>query len=386
MRHVTVNFVRFGAPGEGEAALRRATCLVENARHLRRHGRSDGATLDIVLLGDIEALSPETRAELARPPCRLHDGRAAYEALIARHPRLMERFSGPYGVIGFALLRWTLIARLFPGEPVLCYDGDVLHNVPLRGLERAFAGLTTTATSTCFAAVADPGWFRAWERAVADLEDDPGRFDRLMQPLAGTGATPQLSAEEFLAKVLIENGTLRQDPLPASFPYWLVPNPHALPRLHCYVRPRGAPERLETPMRYERRDGIDWVNGRPVAFWHLQKPFLNQLGVLNALDGSDPARHPGRVPALSFYGRFPYAALVRAVDPYHDELSMPMPGPELRPLARTMAAAEQRHWREGTPLAGNPFSPAAIYRRYFEEGDLGLLFNDRTWPVPGTWA
>ncbi|BBK38028.1 hypothetical protein STAQ_31060 [Allostella sp. ATCC 35155] len=387
MRHVTVNFIRFAGAGEGEAALRRATCLVENARHLRRDGRGDGAWLDIVLLGDVEALSPAVRAELERPPCRLHDGRAAYAELVDRHPRLLERFAGPYGVIGYALLRWTLIARLFPGEPLLCYDGDILHNVPLRDLERAFAGLTTTATSTCFAAISDPRWFSAWEEAVLALEDDPGRFDRLMQgALSGTGASPQLSAEEFLAKVLIEDGTLRQDPLPADFPYWIVPNPHALPRLYCYVRPRGAPERIDMPMRYERRRGIDHVGGRPVAFWHMQKPFLNQLGVLSTLEAADPAHHPGRVPVLSFYGRFPYDALVRAVDPYHDEFPMPLPAPRLRPLARTMIAAELRHWEDGTPVDRNPFSAAAIYRRYFEEGDLGLLFNDRTWPEPGIWT
>lgn len=386
MRHVTVNFIRFGAPGEGEAALRRATCLVENARHLRRDGRGEGAVLDIVLLGDVEALSPQTRAELDRTPCRIHDGRAEYERLIARHPRLMARFGGPYGIIGFALLRWTLIARLFPDGPLLCYDGDILHNLPLRELERAFAGLTTTATSTCFAAIADRGWFAAWEAAVLAIEDDPERFDRIMAPLlAGTGASAQLSAEEFLAKALIEDGTLRQDSLPADFPCWIVPNPHALPRLHCYVRERGGPAQPALPMRYDRQDGIDRINGRPVAFWHMQKPFLNQLGVLNALAGTDGPGHPGRVPVLSFYGRFPYPALVRAVDPYHDEQPMPLPAPALRPLSQAMIAAERHHWQDGTPIDRNPFSAAAIYRRFFEDGDLGQLFNDRTWPVPGVW-
>lgn len=387
MRHVTVNFIRFAGAGEGEAALRRATCLVENARHLRRDGRGDGAWLDIVLLGDIEALSPAVRAELERPPCRVHDGRAEYEALVRRHPRLMQRFAGPYGVIAFAFLRWTLIARMFPGEPVLCYDGDVLHNVALRDLERAFAGLTTTATSTCFAAISDPSWFSAWEQAVLALEDDPGRFDRVMRrALSGIGAVPQLSAEEFLAKVLIEDGTLRQDPLPADFPYWIVPNPQTLPRLYWYVRPRGSPARIPAPMRYERRGGIDHISDRPVAFWHMQKPFLNQLGILTTQQDDLAAGLPARVPVLSFYGRFPYGALIRAIDPYHEEFPMPMPPQRLRPLARAMIAAEQWHWENSATIEHNPFSPAAIYRRYFEEGDLGMLFNDRTWPEPGIWT
>lgn len=387
LRHVTVNFIRFAEAGDGEAALLRATCLVENARHLRQRGLARDATLDIILVGDIGALSPQTRAELAQAPCRIHEAQAEYEALVARFPRLLGRFGGPYGHIGFGFLRWMLIDRLFPDGPVLCYDGDMLHNVPLADLGRAFAGRTTTATSTCFAAVSDRGWFRAWAAAVEALEADPGRFDRLLQPvLAGTGCSAQLSAEEFVAKALIEDGTLRQDPLPVDFPYWIIPSPQLLPRLYTYVRTRGTAAALETPIRYERVAGIDRLNGRPVAFWHMQKPFLNQLGSLAALDGMEAARHPGRIPVLSFYGRVPYDALVRAVDPYHDERPTPLPGPELRSLSRDMLAAERRHWEGRTPLVENPFSPAAVYRRYFEEGDLSRLFNEATWPVPGIWA
>lgn len=367
--------------------MRRATCLVENADHLRTHGLADGATLDIVLVGDVAALSPATLAALDQAPCRVHAAQPEYDALIARFPRLLDRFGGPYAVIGFAFLRWLLVDRLFPGEPVLCYDGDILHNVPLAAMASTFAGRTATATSTCFAAISDRAWFRAWEDALEALEADPDLFDRRMQPLlAGTGCSAQLSAEEFLAKLLIEDGSLPQDALPADLPFWIVPNPHLLPRLYSYVRTRGSAAALATPIRYERRDGTDFLNGRPVAFWHIQKPFLNQLGSLLALEAMDPARHPGRVPVFNFYGRVPYEALVRAVDPYHGEAAMPILEPGRRGLARELIEAERRHWDGGTPVEYNPFAPARVYRRYFQDGDLGLLFNDRTWPAPGVWA
>ncbi|MCC7271982.1 MAG: hypothetical protein IT561_04885 [Alphaproteobacteria bacterium] len=388
MRHVTVNFVRFDAAGRGEAGLRRATCLVENAAHLRRRGLARDATLEIVLLGDVDALAPATLEALAAAPCRVHRAQPVYDRLIARFPRLLGRAGGPYATFGFGFLRWLVIAELFAGEPVLCYDGDIIHNVPLGDLGRACAGLTTTATSTCFAAISDPAWFAAWEAALTALDADADGFMRGRgAPLAAAGCDIRRSPEEMLAKLLIEDGTLRQDPLPADFPYWIVPQPHFLPRLYAFVRTRGAPAAVPAPMRYARTtQGVDTLNGRPVAFWHLQKPFLNQLSCLLAFRELRPDLHPGRVPPLSFYGRPADAARVRPLDPYHDEGGFPVPDAALAPLAARMIAGEERNWRTGIAPIDNPFAAAAVYAYYFRRHDLGLLFDAATWPVPGMWA
>ena len=391
MRHVTVNFIRFAPAGHetsgvGEAALRRATCLVENAEHLRRHGHARGTGLDIVLVGDVAAVSPAIRASLDREPCRVRDAQPEYEALVARFPRLLAQFGGPYSVFGFGFLRWLLVDRLFPGEPVLCYDGDILHNVPLDDLGRAFAGHTTTATSTCFAAISDRRWFRVWEDALVRLEADAGLFQRLRAAGRARGFDPLASPEESLAKVLIESNLLPQDTLPADFPYWIVPQPHLLPRLYNFVRTRGTPARVEPPIRYARDGASDRLNDRPVAFWHLQKPFLNQLSALLLFRESMPGRPPTRMPPLSLYGRVPTEEFARSIDPYHDEAGVPLVAHGQQDLCRRMIQAEAEAWKRAMPPERNPFAPDRIARYFFHEHDLGLLFNDRTWPVAGVWA
>ncbi|MGE0719067.1 MAG: hypothetical protein AB7P02_26720 [Alphaproteobacteria bacterium] len=387
MRHVTVNFVRFDQPGRGATAFRRATCVVENAIRLGRRGLARDARLEIVLVGDAAALPPAILELLDTPPCRLHRPQAEYDGLATRYRSVVDAVGGPYSTFGFAFLRWLLVERLFPGEPVLCYDGDILHMVQLGDLGRAFAGLTTTATSTCFAAISDPGWFRTWERALDTLDADPRAFARdHPSPVASAGFLPNWSPEEFLAKVLIEDGSLRQDPLPDDFPYWIIPQPHLLPRLYSFVRTRGSPARVPTPMRYERVGGVDLIAGRPVAFWHLQKPFLFQLGTLIGLERLPASSHPGRVPPLNLYGAVSDQKRARAMDPYHDEDGIPPLDPALLPLAHELVAAEERLWTDGTPPSRNPFSPASVCRRYFDRGDLSPLFDEAIWPVPGMWA
>ncbi|BBK31433.1 hypothetical protein EDC65_0234 [Stella humosa] len=389
MRHVSVNFIRPSEPGQGEAALRRTTCLVENARHMKHRRLAVGAVLDIVLIGDSAALSPAMLAAIDNGTCRIHDGNPAYDRLAARFPNLVKRFGGPYGLFSFAFLRWLLVEAMFPGEPVLCYDGDIIHNVPLADLGRACAGLTFTATSTCFAAISNPAWFRAWEYTVTRLDTVPGSFaaarDRARAEIPGFD--PEYSPEEFVAKLLIENGHLPQDPLPADFPYWIVPQPHLLPRLYSFVRWPGGPDRVPGPIRYDRLDGVDRLNGKPVAFWHMQKPFLNQLGCLMIFRELTPQLHPGRVPPLTMYGRVVNEAWSRRIDPYHDEGGVPpLASPEMEALAQHMLVSEQQAWADGVSPASNPFAPDPIARYYFGRHDLGLLFNDTTWPVPGIWA
>jgi hypothetical protein len=384
MRHVTVNYVAPGPAATAEERLLRSTCLPENADNLRRRGLAAGAGLDVVLLGATAALSPALRETLGAAG-GLHEATGVYEGLLKRFPGIAAAFGGPYATHVFGFLRWLVIDALFPGEQVLCYDGDILHNVPLERLGAALAGTTRTATSTAFAAIADPQWFRVWERGLVELEGAPeGFFAPARAGLEAVGCDYRWSPEEYFAKVLIERGALPQDPLPESCRFWIVPQPHLLPRLYNFVRIPGGPESIPTPMRYERIGGEDTINGRPVAFWHLQKPFLSQLGACSYLRRR-PALWSGRVYPFSFYGSVPAAADVRRIDPYHDAGGFPLGGWWQARRARALLEAERRAWEEFGSGPANPFAPSAVYRDYFLEGDLAQMFNARAWPRSGAW-
>ncbi len=386
MRHITVNFIRpTGDRTSGFAALTESTWLVENAEHLRRvHSRSKDK-LHILLVGQTDAI-PEGVLESLRSSCVVHDVAREYDALAAEFPNVMTTFGGPYSIFGFGFLRWLLIDRVFPGEPVLCYDGDIVHNVALDDLAQAFQGITRTATSTCFASIADPEWFRAWRRNLGLLDSDfSGFLDRHLPGLKYGFDQMRSSAEEYFAKFLIEAGELPHQELDHAFPYWIVPQPQILPRLFNFVRIEGA-EHIPTPMHYERAQGIDRINGRPVAFWHMQKPFMSQLSALAILSRNSRKSDPGAIPPLVFYGHRASATDYLMNDPYHDLGGTPTVPWSLYGYANGLVKQQQSLRGGRVRPADNPFHPAFLYDFYFRSHDFSLIFNRTRWPIAHAWA
>ena len=386
MIHVSVNYL---APPDADNPrpldrLRQVTWLVENARHLRRISASSGTRMELVFIGHTEHLTPAI-LEFLGQSFSIRFETALYERLCAEHANLVAMQGGPYRLFSFGFLRWLLIERIYGGAPVLCYDGDILHNVPLDVLSRAFKGITRTATSTAFASISDPQWFKGWARNLAQFNADPAGFlARHASRLPHGPASFSSSPEEYFAKFLIEAGEIPQDELDGSFPFWIVPQPHILPRLYNFVETRSL-NAIPAPMTYERQWGTDMLNGKAVAFWHMQKPFMSQLSALAVFRESDPAKDTGHIYPFNYYGWSGIEERVRNADPFHARGGY-CPVPErLRGLATKLIAAEKKNAADRVPPERNVFHPAFLYRYYFERYDLSLLFNAQRWPRPGSW-
>lgn len=386
MRHISVNFIRPSADRAATfATLTESTWLVENAEHLHSvHPRSKDK-LHVLLVGQTDAI-PAGVLESIGSTCVVHDATKDYDALAAEFPNVMAYFGGPYSVFGFGFLRWLLIDRIFPGEPVLCYDGDVVHNVALDDLAAAFKGITRTATSTCFASIADREWFRAWRRNLQLVESNFASFlDKYLSTLTYGVEQVLSSPEEYFAKFLIEAGELPHQELDASFPYWVVPQPQILPRLFNYVRIDGM-ERIPTPMTYARVDRIDQINGRPVAFWHMQKPFMSQLSALAILSRDPRSASFGTIPPLIFYGRRASVTGYLMNDPYHHLGGTPTVPWSLYKLANWLVEQQQTLRKSNARPTDNPFHPAFLYDFYFRKNDMSLPFSRARWPIADAWA
>lgn len=385
MRHVSVNFLRPPSPDRpsGIDGLRRSTWLVENAEHVVRiHGRS-GRKLIVVFVGRCDLIPPDMM-ELLNSTFEVFDATARYESLGAEFPGILTACGGLYGMFGFAFIRWLLIDQMFDGEPVVCCDGDVVHNLPLDDLSDAFKGVTRTCTSTAFAAISDREWFSSWKRNLKRLERDPADFFGIHLRSLPKGLSQfNSSPEEYFAKFLIEAGELPHQELP-DFPYWIVPQPHMLPRLFNFVRIAG-PEKVPTPMIYKRVDGIDFINGKPVAFWHMQKPFMSQLSALAIFREKAKKLHPGRIPPLSFYGHLPRSEFYELNDPFYHLGGAPTVPENMIALAQWFVDCERKTFESAPAPIRNPFHAAFLYDYYFKRGDLGLLFNEATWPRGGDW-
>ena len=138
-------------------------------------------------------------------------------------------------------------------------------------------------------------------------------------------------------------------------------------------------------MVYRRDDGgVDHLNDRPVAFWHLQKPFLSMLGAALArpMIGLDPSRPTYR---LNSYGFAPSDEWLRIADPYLAEFPTPfdpyheevpyrwdLVDDDDRVSLRRYRRAMQQRFGFGPE---NPFSMAAVCERFFDHGDLFVALH-----------
>jgi hypothetical protein len=139
-------------------------------------------------------------------------------------------------------------------------------------------------------------------------------------------------------------------------------------------------------MRYARKDGCDLLNEKPVAFWHMQKPFMSQLSALAYFREKEPQLDPHKIYAHNFYGRPATSADVQLVDPFHEEQGYdPVPS-YLGDLAAHLIKVERHCARVGLAPDVNLFHPAFLYDYYFVKFDLSILFNNTRWPKPACWS
>jgi hypothetical protein len=231
MKHVSVNFIppdRQGDPA-GYVKLLKSTWLIENASHQERLWSDAKTRLCIVLVGNTDSI-PQSIMDFLRTRYDVTCQSELYNEIFSQFPNICKSFGGPYSVFPFSFFRWILVDRLFHGESVLCYDGDIVQNARLDDLSQAFEGLTRTATSTAFAAISDRRWFSAWTENLKLFDRSPKTFlTPYLSRLRGGYAQFRDSPEEYFAKFLIESGELPNDDLPEEFDYWVVPQPQYLP-------------------------------------------------------------------------------------------------------------------------------------------------------------
>lgn len=386
MKHVSVNFIPPDKPGQppGYVKFLRSTWLVENAVHQSRVRPSARTRLRVVLVGNTQSLPPRIM-DFLKDSYDVTFETPLFEEISREYLSITNGFDGLYSVFPFAFFRWILIDRLFCGDPVLCYDGDIVHNVGLDDLSQAFEGLTRTATSTAFAAISDRQWFSIWAENLKQFDRNSGGFLGAHLPRLKHGIRQfRHSPEEYFAKFLIDSGVLPNDELPDEFKYWLVPQPQNLPRLNNFVETKTHAE-IPYPMAYSRDDGVDSINSRPVAFWHMQKPFMSQLSCLAMFREVVTHLDPGKIFPFSFYGRLSDPDYIYCTDPLGsvtESLAVP---DQLTSLATEFIRLEKESLMSGAFPPNNPFHPAFLYDYYFRRFDFSLLFNDARWPVAGRW-
>ena len=339
----------------GDSVFENLVPLEFNGVRNRRLGSR--VTFDVLFLEGFSLLSESYRERLSTLGYHLHDVECSYLRLKKRYTQL-ARF-GDYEEKCF--LRWLAI-RDFCGEtPFVHYDADIAFNATPEEIEADFAGLTFILQGCpAYARVEDPTWLESYEielnRFVANIEAYSADAWRHRPDFAAIARERNgylwerriLSSDQDLLEFLTLSGR--------------VPHADAASVNRCrstalFQNPLviGRDAQDSFPLHYERNNGIDYISGRKVAFWHMQNDFCNYLGYATFLD------------QLGIRGRIPW---VRRVPGSQDN----------RPLSYLAYRALTRFT--------DAYNRGQLMRRYFGDQavDVGFLLNDERFWQSGVFA
>ncbi len=251
--------------------------LFSGKRNLKLGFRNN---IDILFLAGYDQLSERYRQDLSDTGYELHDVSSIYRDLEMKYPALNE--FGEYEKKCF--LRWPVISSYFPGESIIHYDGDILFNEDPEVIGRLLQGKTFVAQGCpALASISDQAWFTQYREQLDLFANDIRRYSERawaertgweaseLGKWAGQRFRQTISSDQDLLSHLIHTDRIVQDRpaevLQSLDAYILFENPMYL---HGY-------ENDLHRATYERRDGIDYINGRRVLIWHMQSHFNEYL-------------------------------------------------------------------------------------------------------------
>ena len=361
--------------------------LREVREHAERHGYLD-TELHYLCLGGDDRGCALARHNLAHRHGRFHDLRALTAETAAAYPWLRQRTGRFFN----CFLRWLVIERFAAGEPVLAWDADIFFNVPLSTAHRLLAGRTGTASSTCFAAISDPSWFRIFREEFGRFEQEREQYlrelDTAYAALARAGALGfsgdsqvghklaslapdttgnslfDYSPEEVFVDRLIRTSTLPHEWFLENTGAIICPQLLTLPELHWTTGRANAP-RSHLPLHLGRNEQQLTLNGTPLLFVHFQGALFRLCAahlIAAGMPGGDAETRP-RLRSLLYPGDRPAACAESVIGEFN--------------------ARRRRFDHDQPPLQ---LSIAAVARRYMIDGEISEVLADSVSDHAGLWA
>ncbi len=307
--------------------------------------------INLLFLSGLDRLGFDYRDELKHLGYTLIDCSKIYDDYSKQYCGL-DRF-GDYEKKCF--LRWHVIADIFGHEPVIHYDGDLVFNEIPENIESQLAQFTLVLQGCpAFVSTGKSDWLDEYKKNFREFIKDIDAYstnaweERQGWELSsrtkwsGSRFREIISSDQDLISHLIHVDRLPQDKprdVKSKTDLVLFDNP-----LYFYVYCGEL-----VPAQYNRgTGGVDYLNGRKIAFWHMQIDFCRYLrsiirrGFLNKL-----SRCKNHLEQWSF---------------------------------------EHSLWQVHDMILRRGMDRLQLYRHFFETTDFSCVFNDKTFWKPGVFG
>lgn len=240
------------------------------------------AEIDIVVLDGFDHFSPDYKNSLSLLNFKLVDCVKLYKEVEAKHINL-ARF-GDYERKCF--LRWIVLYELYHSEPLIHYDGDVVFNENPDLITSLLVGKTFVLQGCpAFTCIGDPNsWHEAYGAALDEFNANIDSYSNNAwrerdgwekserEKWAGQRFRKIISSDQDFLSHLIHIDQIKQDSPQAIMDifseYVMFENPLYITSYY---------PRYNTNLTYNRINGIDYLNGKKVLFWHMQTHFAKYL-------------------------------------------------------------------------------------------------------------
>ncbi len=247
--------------------------------HAMRGAASASHPYEVFVLDGYEKLPDAYIEDLASNHVMLRDVGAETREVLNRFEGLQSLYNAGQGsqYETLCFIRWVVMRQVLAGESFLHIDTDLFFQESNAFICGLFEGRTGTFGSPCLTAVSDPAWLDQYEYALGRVANDRAAYQAEIG-YGGNEFRKDISSDQDLVIAMEATGRL------------LISGMNELREFYqVFVNPiwpyQSPPGRI---LKYEDLDGRDFIDGKPVLFWHLQNNCADYLSRFVTLKNFQP--------------------------------------------------------------------------------------------------
>ncbi|MFP1130186.1 hypothetical protein [Asticcacaulis sp. W401b] len=229
--------------------------------HAMRGAATRHCPYEVFVLDGFEKLPKNYISSLKAQNINIHDASKLTRKILKEYQGLNSFYSAGQGAHYETLcfIRWLVMKEVMKGDSFLHIDTDLFFQENNEFICNLFEGRTGTFGSPCLTSVSNPSWLLQYEDALARMLVDRSKFQADIG-YKGNEFRKDISSDQDLVIAMESTGNIvneHMSELNQAFQIFVNP-------LWPYASPPGR------KIRYEDRGGRDFIDGKPVLFWHLQ--------------------------------------------------------------------------------------------------------------------
>lgn len=248
-------------------------------RNIQMGSKND---IDIVLLYGYDKLERDYISALNDVGYNIIDASSQYSYFSSKYSGLSKYVQYEKN----CFLRWLTIHELYGDEPIFHFDGDVVFNIIPEILNYRL-GKFTFVLQGCpgICSISKPEWFDQYEAELQKLNQNIEHYSYLAwherdgwelskrKKWAGSRNREIIGSDQDFISHLIHTDRLIQDD-----PNKIV---SSIPDMVLFQNPICIENDIEEVItKYIRIQGVDYINSKKVAFWHMQNDFTHYLRLI----------------------------------------------------------------------------------------------------------